>query len=364
VNDVAADRVRRLLEGAVRAGVAPGMVAGWQRAGDDPTIVTVGHAAIIPSPVPAVTETWFDLASLTKPLVTAPLTVLLMREHALTLDTRVAEIVGEAEGTGLGSRTVRQLLTHTSGLPAWAPLYALVPGRPDRTLDAVCGLGVGEPGVHVVYSCPGFVLLGLMIERVAGTRLDRLFLDRVARPLGVEGEIGYRPPASVPVSGWAETPGAEQRLLEDRGLDPGAVPITGRGLPDDGNARFLGGVAGNAGLFGTVTGVLSVARSLWTPGALLTADEISRMDDDHTPGLEQARGLGWQLAGSPGCSAGSALDPAAIGHTGFTGTSLWIDPSRGVAMALLTNRVHPAHRESDLDPLRRRFHRLVSQAAQ
>jgi CubicO group peptidase (beta-lactamase class C family) len=95
------------------------------------------------------------------------------------------------------------------------------------------------------------------------------------------------------------------------------------------------------------------------PGLLLTEDEIAAATRTRTPGLEQERGLAWQLASSPGCSAGPALAPEAFGHTGFTGTSLWIDPTRKLAMALLTNRVHPGHRSTDLHPLRRRFHQLV-----
>ena len=127
--------------------------------------------------------------------------------------------------------------------------------------------------------------------------------------------------------------------------------------------RFLGGVAGNAGLFGTIRGVLGLARALQTPGDLLTGDEIGLATRNHTPGLGQARGLGWQLASSPGCSAGPALSTGAFGHTGFTGTSLWIDPERRLAIALLANRVHPGHRPTDLHPLRRRFHQLVVQAS-
>jgi CubicO group peptidase (beta-lactamase class C family) len=130
-------------------------------------------------------------------------------------------------------------------------------------------------------------------------------------------------------------------------------------MPDDGNARFLGGVAGNAGLFGTVAGVLGMARAWLEPGLLLTADEIALATADRTAGLGQARGLGWQLAATPGCSAGSALSPSSFGHTGFAGASLWVDPTRGTALALLGNRVHPAHRPTDLHPLRRRFHRIV-----
>jgi CubicO group peptidase (beta-lactamase class C family) len=336
------------------------MVAAWQSAGEpSPQTVCVGRAVVAPCATPATAETWFDLASLTKPLVVGTLALLAMREGALAPDTLVGEVLDEATAAPIGARSVRQLLTHSSGLPAWEPLYARTGGRCEHTLDALIALPLAEPAVHVVYSCLGFILLGRMIERLAGASLAEQFAERVVEPLGLAHEIGFNPGSAVPLAGGAARPVAEQRLLAERGLEQDLIPAVMPGQPDDGNSRFLGGIAGNAGLFGTASGVLALAMVYLGVGELLTSDEISLATADHTPGLEQRRGFGWQLAGSPGCSAGPALAPSAFGHTGFTGTSLWVDPTRGIAMTLLANRVHPGHRPTDLHPLRRRFHQIV-----
>ncbi len=114
----------------------------------------------------------------------------------------------------------------------------------------------------MVYSCPGFILLGMMLERIAGTPLDRLFGDRVLHPLGLEEQLGFRPEADRPLAGGAVSPDTELRLVAERGLDPATIPPVGPALPDDGNARFLGGVAGNAGLFGTAAGVLGHGKGV------------------------------------------------------------------------------------------------------
>lgn len=354
------ETLRLLLERAVRAGSAPGIVAAWEAATDSsPRTIEVGRATFVPRSQSVAPETWFDLASLTKPLVVGTLVLLMMRDGAFSEGTTVGEILPETSPTPVGTRTVRQLLTHSSGLPAWAPLYTATGGDPTRALGALMDLEIGEPGVHVVYSCPGFILLGMMIERLSGAGLAEVFNERVLEPLGLGDVIGFLPDPTFPIAGGAATPMAEQRLLAERGLGPEEIPAVIPAGPDDGNSRFLGGVAGNAGLFGTAEGVLSLALVYLGAGEFLTSDEIILATTDRTPGLEQGRGFGWQLASSPGCSAGPALDPSAFGHTGFTGTSLWIDPTRKLAMTLLTNRVHPGHRPTDLHPLRRRFHQLA-----
>ncbi len=353
-------QVVALLERACRAGWTPGAAAGWVEPGrDEPVVVATGRAAVAPPPQDVAPSTWFDLASLTKPLVVGTLILLAARSGRLRLDTTVAEVLPEAGHRPVGAATVAQLLSHVSGLPAWAPLYALAEGRPERALDVVLGLPLVEPGARVVYSCPGYVLLGWILERRSGMALDRLFDEQVLRPLGLRDTLGFRPAPDRPVAAGAQVPAAERRLVRERGLDPGSVPAVGHGLPDDGNARFLDGVAGNAGLFGSVAGVLGLARAYLQRDGFLSGAEIDLAAVNRTAGLEQARSLGWQLADSPGCSAGSALDRTAFGHTGFTGTSLWVDPTRGTAMTVLANRVHPGHRSTDLHPLRRRFHRLV-----
>ena len=352
--------VRILLERAIRAGLAPGMVAGWQEATDpQPETVAVGRARVSPFSTTVSPNTWFDLASLTKPLVVGTLSLLAMRDRWFEPDTTAADVLPEIGAFPTGGLSVRQLLTHSSGLPAWEPIYALTGGNSDRLLDTLGGLKIDEPGSQVVYSCPGFILLGAMLERLADTGLDDLFVERVLKPLGLEAELSFRPATVDQLAAGAHAPGAERLILHERGLDPSLIPANQLGHPDDGNSRFLGGVAGNAGLFGTIAGVLTLARIYFGVGEFLTSDEIELATADHTQGLEQARGFGWQLASSPGCSAGATIDPSAFGHTGFTGTSLWMDPTRGLAMALLTNRVHPDHRPTDLHPLRRRFHHLV-----
>jgi CubicO group peptidase (beta-lactamase class C family) len=354
-------RVRRLLERAVRAGTAPGMVAGWMRSDDtEPRCVVVGHAAVRPIAEEVAEGHWFDLASLTKVLVITPLVLIAFRNQDVSLETRIAQTLPELGGTQLGARRIRHLVTHTSGLPAWAPIYAH-DGGPDSSgvLRALSRLPVGEVRGEVVYSCPGFILLGLILERIAGLPLNVLFDRLVLEPLGLTNEIRFCPGLERPIAAGARIPGAERSLMIERGLNPECIPAISPGLPDDGNARFLGGVAGNAGLFGTIRGVLGLGRAMNNPDDLLDGDEIALAIRNHTPGLAQARGIGWQLASSPECSAGTALSPRAYGHTGFTGTSLWIDPLRGLSMALLTNRVHPGHRSTDLHPLRRRFHQLV-----
>ncbi len=336
------------------------MVAGWRESGDPlPEVVAVGRARLQPSPMAVTPDTWFDLASLTKPLVIGTLSLLAMRDGSLTPDTCAADVLPEISTSPTGGLSVGQLLTHSSGLPAWEPIYALTGGNVDRVLEALGGLTIQETGSHVVYSCPGFILMGKILERIADTRLDELFTERVLKPLDLEDELGFRPSASLPLAGGAQIPGTERLLLAERELDPSIIPVSRSDRPDDGNSRFLGGVAGNAGLFGTIAGVLALAGVYQGVGEYLSSQEIKLATIDHTPGREQARGFGWQLASSPGCSAGAALDSSAFGHTGFTGTSLWIDPTRDLAVALLANRVHPSHRPTDLHPLRRRFHQLV-----
>lgn len=352
--------VAQLLVAAVRAGLAPGAVAGWVRVGESaPSVVATGTADLGPPPLSAAADTVFDLASLTKPLATTTLVLLARREGRLDLDTRVGRLLPELADRHLGERSVLELLTHSSGLPAWSPLYALCRGRRERLTAALGELPLEPAGRQVVYSCPGFITLGLALESLHGRPLERLFAEAVAAPLGLG--IGFGPWPGDRVAAGASVPGAERRLVTERGLDAGWIPATGPGLPDDGNARFLGGAAGNAGLFGRALEVLALASVYLSGGGLLTDEERALATRNHTPGLGQARGLGWQLASSPGCSAGRSLVPEAFGHTGFTGTSLWLDPTRRLIAVLLTNRTHPGHREVDLHPLRRRFHDLLAQ---
>ncbi len=349
-----AGAIIRLLSRALAAGMFPGVAAAWNR-----QTTVLGSAAVRER---LTSDHWFDLASLTKPLVTAPLASIAIREGALNLETRVGEVFSAADRAGMGSLTVHQLLTHSSGLPAWVPLYALAKGDPARALDCLFQIAPeAGPGREVVYSCVGFLVLGQLLAEVFGEPLDRAFDRLVSGPLGLTDELGFCPdPGTRSLVAGSARPSVEQRMLEESGFDPALVPALAIHRPDDGNARFLGGVAGNAGLFGTVAGVVALAREFLVPHSrLFSASEISHLTRNHTPGCGQARGLGWQLATTPGCSAGPGLGPSAFGHSGFTGTSVWVDPAAEQVLVLLANRHHPAHRGVDLHPLRRRFHALA-----
>ena len=358
-----ADAVHELLKRGVGGGVAPAAIAEWGRVGGETRSEVVGSARQVPVRETASDRTWFDLASLTKPLVTTTLAMIAFRKGELALETPVGEVLGELRDGDVGDLDIGQLLTHTSGLPAWLPLYCLAEGDPGRLEKGLSSVRLVEtPGNRVVYSCVGFLILGMILERIFGSPLASVFRREVTGMLGIDDELGFCPdPGTHSLSAGAASPVAESRLVNQLGLDRRWIPPIAPGLPDDGNARFLGGAAGNAGLFGTAAGVFGLAKE-FLGGTLFNRDEIEMATTLRTKGLEQARGLGWQLASSPGCSAGPSLSSGAFGHTGFTGVSVWIDPEIEGVFVLLTNRNHPGQRENDLHPFRRRFHTLARES--
>ncbi len=354
--------VATLLGRAVRAGLALGWVGLAAHDSGGGLCWCAGSRDLASGPVEP--DLRYDLASLTKPLATATL-LLLARRDGLDLAAPVAEAVPELAASRFRDVTFLQCATHTAGLPSWAPLYAGAAPSRESYVDAVVALDpVARPGRRVEYSCPGFVLLGIALERAGGADLATLFVELVAEPLGLADELGYAPAVGTAVGGGERRWFVESRLLAERGLGGPPPPAAEGTVPcDDGNARGLGGVAGNAGLFGTAAAVARLAAEFLPGGGeLLTAAEAELATRCWTSGLEQARGMGWQLASTPGCSAGPALPADAFGHSGFTGVSLWVDPVMRRTYVLLGNRLCPGGRTPDLHPLRRRFHAAAGRA--
>ena len=355
--------VPALLWGAVTAGLAPGAVALATRGGRDGLVWCAGNASHGgPGVAP---DLRYDLASLTKPLAVTTL-LLLARRDGLGLGTRLGDALPELAGRPWGGVTLRQCATHTAGFPRWEALYAVGAASRPGYLDTLSRLApIAAPGERVEYSCPGFIALGLAIERCGNDDLGTLFADLVAEPLGLTDELSFAP-CDEGVAGGERDWFVERALLRERGIagepPPRAADVA---ACDDGNARGLGGVAGNAGLFGTAAAVARLAAE-YLPGGgeLLTGEEAALATRSYTDGLEQVRAIGWQLAATPGCSAGPALPAVGFGHTGFTGTSVWVDPVARTVFVLLANRLHGGGRTPDLHPLRRRFHRLASRALQ
>ncbi len=359
VGSAAPGEVATLLVRAVRAGLSVSWVGLAVREGGGGLCWCTGARSVGGAAVEA--DVRYDLASITKPLVTAVM-LLIARRDGLDLEAPLADLLPELAGSPWSGVTIVQCGTHTAGFPAWSPLYALHGASRDGYVEALRRTRPSAlPGLHVEYSCLGFIALGFALERGFGTDLATLFSELVAEPLGLAEELGFAPPPATPVAAGEVKPFVEQRLLAERGLPGLPPPAREDALPcSDGNARGLGGAAGNAGLFGTAAAVALLAGEFLPGGGeLLTAEEAELATRCRTEGLEQARGLGWQLAATPGSSAGPALPAGAFGHTGFTGTSVWVDPEARAAYVLLGNRLHPGGRTPDLHPLRRRFHALA-----
>jgi len=250
------------------------------------------------------------------------------------------EVAWLQERPNLGDATVLQLATHTSGLPAWQPLYTLGLDRP-TFFARLLHTPLERPPGPIVYSDLGFMVLGHLLERLFQKPLDAQARGLFAR-VGLDGALAFSPPDGAPLAPTEACPW-RGRLL--------------RGEVHDENAFAMGGIAGHAGLFGTLRGVCGYARALLTCRlhSAPVREYLSREHARGEPPDQERRGFGWILM-HPGWSGGDLMSPRSVGHSGFTGTGVWIDLERGRYTVLLTNRVYPSrHVESGIIGLRRAF---------
>lgn len=365
--------IQAALQSAVDDGVFPGAQLAVRLRGELQCMVVAGRLSSEPPGLPVHPSTIYDLASLTKPLATATSVLLLIQRAKLGLEDPVQRILGELEGTPIGRATVRDLLTHRSGLPGWRPFYErldardIVPGFPgesqpitqhvlrmirDESLIYACG-------EQNVYSDLGFMLLGFLVERLSGTPLDLWYEEAIARPLGADPllfcptvgrmEQGVIRPA-VDVSRIAPT---EQDEWRNRLLC---------GEVHDENAAAMGGVAGHAGLFGTAESVLAVSGA-WLSShrgrqSILDGKLVRQFTNRQESPPQSSWALGWDTPSVPS-SAGSRFSEWSFGHLGYTGTSLWIDPLCELEVVLLSNRVHPSRKNEKIKVFRPCIHDLV-----
>ncbi|WP_179130851.1 serine hydrolase domain-containing protein [Candidatus Entotheonella palauensis] len=347
------------LKQTIADGLVPGAVICVGHGGQLVWHQAYGAAATTPAWRPMHIDTIFDIASLTKVIATTSLVLCAYHEGICHLDDRLNRFDwGTSLPPALGEITLRQLTTHTGGFQAWCPLYeTLLPTSPDAVPHILAQPLAYPPGTQVRYSDLGFILLGCLLERQYGQPLSSLFLDKVAQPLGL-GPIAYRPrhgpsPLPDPPSAYAATEACDWR---------GRVLV---GEVHDENAWAMGGVAGHAGLFATAKAVWQFAQALldtaaghqsWLPPELL------RQSWQRQPWpAGSTRAVGWDTPSAVGSTAGEYFSPHSIGHLGFTGTSLWIDPDRDVIVVLCTNRVHPSREATGIRRLRPEVHNLVMQ---
>lgn len=360
------EQLSGLLEEHIRAGEFPSAV---YLVGERQQIVfadALGHAVVEPYRIANKIDTIYDLASLTKPLVTGMLCARRIELGELTLDSSVSHYLPEFERTDKQMITVRELLTHTSGLPAWRPLYLLADDEPERAAGAIANLDLEyKPGSRVIYSDLGFISLGILLERLTGQRLADMAQREIFEPLQLK-QTFFNPELALQTGIAAcETGNAyEQNMCETTGS--GAYENSRRrliwGEVHDGNAYFLGGAAGHAGLFSTAAEVFQMAQQfIGESSRLLTPDTCKLFRENMTEGLEEARSLGWQLASTKDSTAGTDLPPDSFGHSGFTGTSLWIDAEHARVFVLLTNRTHARELPfANINAVRREFHSLAT----
>jgi beta-N-acetylhexosaminidase len=324
-----------VVERFVESKAFPGAVLAVGKDGHLAHLRAFGHLTYEPAAPGTRADTIYDLASLTKVIATTTMAMILVDEGKLDIQKPVSAFLPGFKGGAKDKVTVWHLLTHSSGLDWWGPLYKELHGK-DAYLQRIQAMDlVYEPGSKSLYSDLGAVLLGEVLERVAGEPVDVFARRRIFDPLGMKDTL-FRPGSDL------------RARVAPTEVDPWRGRLL-QGEVHDENAFALGGVAPHAGLFGTAPDLARFAQMLLNGGVyehrrIVSAETVERFT--RRAGVpESSRALGWDTP-SAGSSSGSLFSPRSFGHTGFTGTSLWIDPEKRLFLILLTNRVHPT-REND-----------------
>lgn len=342
----------RLLDDAIADRVFPGAAVAVTYRGELVLLHAAGRFTYDESSPAVTTDTIYDLASVTKVVATTTIAMVLHERGILDLNAPAPAVLPEFATTSPHDASVRQditirmLLTHSSGLPGYVRLFERAWGH-DEMLRAACSLPIeASPGSRAEYSDPGFILLGEILQRLAGEPLDRFCEREIFHPLGM-AHTRFCPPAE-----WkSQVPPTEEDRTYRRRVIQGEV--------QDENASAMGGLAGHAGLFAPAADVARFAECMLRGGnpilrpatiELFTRREIS------PPGTSRA--LGWDTPSKPSQS-GQYFSSRSFGHLGYAGTSLWIDPDRRLSVVLLTNRTWPDRQNQAIKQFRPRFHDAI-----
>lgn len=360
-------RIDGAVEQAIQRREIPGAVVLVGRRGKIVFVRAYGQRAVEPAPEPMSRDTIFDMASLTKPMATATSVLVLVDQGRIKLSDPIVKYLPEFDNHGKGAITVEHLLRHRSGLLADNALADFADG-PEKAWERIAQLPLlAPPGERYLYSDVGFLILGRLVERVAmgGTlespgpgNLSAFARSMIFQPLGM-ANTGF------------PTPSPDLRF--DRGVDPARFAPTEkegdrwlRAIVHDPRARALGGVAGHAGLFSTADDVAVYAQMILDQGKgpdgtrILAAETVRAMTDPGDTPSGQRRGLGWDIQTAHSQPRGRYFGPTSFGHTGFTGTSLWIDPATQTFVVMLTSRLHPNGVKGNATPVRAEVATLVA----
>ena len=365
--------IQAALQSAVDGGVFPGAQLAVRLCGDLQCVAVAGRLSSEPPGLPVQPSTMYDLASLTKPLATVTSILLLIQRAKVALEDPVQQIFAELEGTPIGQATVQDLLTHRSGLPGWRPFYERLDARgigPELSGGSepvkrhLLQMIRDEPliygrGARSLYSDLGFMLLGLLAERLSGMALDLWCQEAIVRPLQAD-PLMFCPTVGRVQSGAVGSNVASSRIAPTEHDEWRNRFLCGE--VHDENAAAMGGVAGHAGLFGTAESVLAVSGA-WLRGyhereSILDGKLVRQFTIRQDSSTQSSWALGWDTPSAPS-SSGSCFSERSFGHLGYTGTSLWIDPLRQLEVVLLSNRVHPNRRNEKIKIFRPLIHDLV-----
>jgi len=351
-----------IFDEAVEKGVFPGVSAGVGLADEKSVNLWISAMGYLEySEKREVNKnTFYDLASLTKPLATTLSVLCLLKEGTLHFSTRLADIFGSLVPEEKKNIPIARLLGHSAGFPALRPYHTeLLDTEESERKKKLFSLIMEEPLAYeqasmTVYSDIGYMLLGLIIEKISKTPLDKFVKERVFEPLGLSRQLQYGPLSLQKQEKMSIAPG-EHCAVRNKILC---------GEVSDENAYSMGGVAGHAGLFGTIQAVLFMGMHLLDQWKDRDEHPNYRNSDlracfrkQNIPGSTWA--LGFDTPSARGSSGGSYLSPESVGHLGFTGTSLWIDPVRELVMVLLSNRVHPSRDNEQIKQFRPQFHNMI-----
>ena len=345
--------IASLVEAAIRANSARG--GGGD--GTDGKVVyrkAFGERSLVPERRPMTVDTIFDMASLTKVIATTTAVMQLVEQGKIVLSAPVSEYWPEFKENGKEAITVRELMTHYSGLPPDLDLKPEWSGYDTAMRMIVAVKPMAPPGTRFIYSDINFETLGELVRRVSGQTLDVYCAEHIFGPLGMKDTL-FKPPATL-----------RERIAPTQYQHGNSGPMLW-GVVHDPTSCFMGGVAGHAGLFSTADDLAIFAQMLLNGGSyngsrILSPLTVEKMTTPQTPpGKMVLRGLGWDMDSPFSSNRGELFEVGGFGHTGFTGTSLWIDPVTKTYIIILTNRVHP-NGKGDVVPLRTRIASLVAAA--
>lgn len=351
------DRARSVVEQGIAERAFPGAAWGILHHGEVIALEAAGRFTYEADAPQVQPETVFDLASVTKAVATTAAAMLLLDRGLLDLDMRIGDIlpafvVGMEPGSRKERVTLRMLLAHTSGLPGYVQFFHSC-ATAEALLRAALALQLeARPGERTEYSDPGFILLGKALEVLSGQPLDRFCAREIFVPLAMDSTRFCPPPAAR-----AAIPPTENDTWFRHRVIQGEV--------QDENASVMGGIAGHAGLFANAQDILRFAACVLAEGKTPAGRQLFQPQTVRQFAARQGEGraLGWDVP-TPGGSSGKYFSPRSIGHLGFAGTSLWIDPERDLAVTLLTNRTWPDRSNQAIKQIRPLFHDAVIEALQ